>query len=81
MEKEREQRLGMRVVCSCKSLMLVRSMGFSESDPVPYAVQFYTADGLKRNRPSEDTFVNKDCLFYIESKSYSFQKLRRKLNI
>lgn len=71
----------MQVLCSCKSLRLVQSMRFCQFDPDPYAVQNYIAIGFIRNRPSGDTFVNKDCLFYIESKSYSLQKLRRKLNI
>lgn len=72
-----EKKSHMRVLCSCKSLRLVQSVRFGESDPDPYAIQCYTAVGFIRNRPSRDTFVNKDCLFYIESKSYSLQKLRR----
>lgn len=35
-----------------------------------------------RNKSTKwEDIVNKDCLFYIESKSYSLQKCRRKLNI
>lgn len=82
-EKGKRQRLCVQFSCSCKSLGLVQSTRFRicESDPVPNAVLYYIAVGFIRNRPSRDTFVNKDCLFYIESKSYSLEKLRRKLNI
>lgn len=70
----------MRDLCSCKSLRLVQSMRFCESDPVTHAVLYHIAAIFVRNRPSRDTVVNKDCLFYIESKSYSLEKPRRKLN-
>lgn len=56
-------------------------MRFCESDPVTRAVLYHIAVVFIRNRPGRDTFVNKVCLFYIESKRYSLEKLRRKLNI
>lgn len=79
-EEKESRSLSMRVLCSCKSLRLVQSMRFCVSDPVTHAVLYHIAAIFVRNRPSRDTFVNKDCLFYIESKSYSLEKLRRKLN-
>lgn len=79
--RRESQSLRMRVLCRCKSLRLVQSVRFCDSDPTTRAAPCHTAAIFRRNRPSRDTFVNKDCLFYIESKSYSLEKLRRKLNI